>query len=132
MKVIKLDEGTSPEILWDDVGIHGCDFRPHFDGHLYNLYTAAHPLKSKVDTEKQFKEIANKIAEWIIQNKSLFHSQDRFQIIVGWPTSVRATDRQCIKTGGPFEDIGHLARNRDSIEMRDGWHLSVFDNDTAG
>ena len=127
---LQRDDATEP--VWDSVGIHGCDFRPHFDGDLHNVFTTIYPLESKAETEVKFMEIAFEIANWILNNKSRFSDGDRFQIIVGWPLDVRPTGRQCIKTGGTFDDLRRLVNDRTLISIRDGWHKTVFDAEIAG
>jgi len=127
---LKRDDTTEP--VWDDVGLHGCDFRPHFNGDFHNLFTTTYPLESKTETEHFFRSIAKKIAEWILGNQDRFGREDRFQIIVGWPIDVRPTGRQVIKTGGDFATIKQLLDNQDLIQVRDGWATSVFSNAEDG
>ena len=119
------------EPVWDTVGLRGCDFRPHFDGHLHNLFTSVYPLASKNETEAKFKEVAHKITGWILENRSRFSDGDKFQIIVGWPLDVRSTGRQCIKSGGTFADLQQLLDDKNLFTIRDGWHNTVFDAETA-
>ncbi len=132
MNVITLAKGDPTEPVWDAVGIRGCDFRPHFDGDLVNVFTTIYPLFSKTETETKFKDIAFAIAEWILDNNSRFSVGDRFQIIAGWPLDVRPNGRQCVKTGGTFDDLQKLVDDRSLISIRDGWHKTVFDTDIAG
>ena len=132
MNVTPLADGDTTEPVWDAVGIRGCDFRPHFDGDLHNIFTTIYPLASKSETEAKFKNIAFKIAERILKNKTRFSKGDRFQIIVGWPLDVRPTGRQCIKTGGTFDDLQKLVNDQNLILIRDGWHKTVFDADVVG
>lgn len=132
MIVTELKRDDTMEPVWDNVGIHGCDFRPHFDGSLYNVFTTIYPLDSQAETEVQFKDVAFKIANWILNNRTRFSEGDRFQIIVGWPLDVRPTGRQCVKTGGTFDDLQKLVEDRSFISLRDGWHKTVFDAENAG
>jgi len=126
MKVVELNlaDGTDP--VWDDVRLRGCDFRPHFDGYLYNLFTTIHPLESKSDTERFFCTIACEIANWVLSNRKRFGRGDRFQIIVGWPLDIRPTSRQVIKIGGGFDELRHLINDPDLIQVRNGWSATVF------
>ncbi|MCG8653624.1 MAG: hypothetical protein MI861_27550 [Pirellulales bacterium] len=128
MIVTKISDETEP--VWDEVGIHGCDFRPHFDGDLHNLFTTIYPLGSKADTERLFVDIARTIADWILANCERFGSGDRFQIIAGWPLDVRPTGRQVIKTGGDFATIKRLLDDPALIQIRKGWTKGVFTNVT--
>ena len=127
----ELQPEDTTEPVWDAVALRGCDFRPHFDGNLYNLFTAVYPLKSKDETETKFIEIAHTITGWILENRSRFSDGDRFQIVVGWPLDVRATGRQCIKTGGTFSDLQQLWDYDKLFTLRDGWHNTIFDAETV-
>jgi len=131
MIVTELARDDTTEPVWDSVGIHGCDFRPQFDGDLMNLFTTSYPLDSKTETATLFKDIAFTIATWILKQKDRFSSGDRFQIIVGWPLDVRTTGRQVIKTGGAFADVQRLVNDRDLIMIRGGWDTDVFDAENA-
>ncbi len=132
MIVTELQPDDTTEPVWESVGIRGCDFRPHFDGDLHNVFTTLYPLESKAETAAKFKEIAFQIANWILNNRSRFSDGDRFQITAGWPLDVRPTGRQCIKTGGTFDDLQRLVNDRTLITIRDGWHKTVFDAEIAG
>lgn len=114
------------EPLWDSFCVSKCDFRPHWNGVLVNLFTTLHPFESEVQTETNMKACASKIAQWVLDNKPKFSAEDRFQIIVKWPLSVRKSARQTIKVGGSYEDILLLA-NGENIEMMKSWSEEVFD-----
>lgn len=132
MIVTLLTGNDNTEPVWDTVGITGCDFRPHFDGHLHNVFTTVYPLNSKHESERLFRTIAGKMAEWVFGNRKRFWRYDRFQIIVSWPLDVRPTERQVIKTGGDFATIERLLGNQDLIQVRDGWARSVFSDAEGG
>lgn len=131
MKVSKLAQNDTAEPLWDSVGMHSCDFRPHFDGDLINLFTTAYPEKTRQETKSRFKEIAFKIATWVLENRSQFSSSDRFQIVVAWPRKIRATGRQVIKTGWTFDEIQQLVNSPKLIELRPEWDADVFEPEEA-
>jgi hypothetical protein len=126
MIVTALTRNDETEPVWDNVGISGCDFRPHFAGDLHNVFTTVYPLNSKAESEQLFRFIAQEIAEWVLANRRRFGTHDRFQIIVGWPLDVRPTGRQVIKTGGDFATIERLLNNVDLIQVRSGWSKKVF------
>ena len=133
MNVIPISNKVGePEPVWDDVGIHACDFRPHFDGHLRNLFTTITPLQTPAETESQFRAITIRIGQWVLDQRNTFHNGDRFQIIVGWPLTVRETGRQVIKTGGTFDEIKSLLDNESLIQVRDGWRVDVFPEGDVG
>ena len=115
-----------PEPIWHRVGIHGCDFRPHFDGDLHNLFTTIYPLESECETADFIRHCAKEIAGWILASQNQFGDQDRFQIIVGWPLDVRRSGRQVVKTGGDIDAIRQIYNNPLLIEFRSAWAENIF------
>ena len=133
MNVVPIsDKAGEPEPVWDSVGIRGCDFRPHFDGHLRNLSTVVEPLPTAVETETYFRTIACEMCQWVLEQRKTFYDGDRFQIIVGWPLTVRETGRQVIKTGGSFDELKSLLEAPSLVQLRDGWQNGVFPESDAG
>jgi hypothetical protein len=118
--------GTDTEPPWESFGINRVDFRPHWDGDLVNIFTSVEPLDTEFATERLMVECARSIAGWVTGHHERFGSDDRFQIIIGWPKSVREGGRQVIKTGGIFEDLQKIADGQQPIEMRRGWCSGVF------
>ena len=118
--------GTDVEAAWDSFGISRCDFRPQWDGDLVNLFSVVDRRDDESATERFMKDCARSIAGWVGEHKEKFGTEDRFQIIIGWPKSVRRTGRQTIKTGGTFHDLELLADGTLGIEMRRGWSSGVF------
>jgi hypothetical protein len=78
-------------------GVSWCDFRPTFDGYLFNLWCAILPIGDCVTTRQQALIVIADIADWLRQNHSLFDPSDRIQIIVGFAESVKPTGRQIFK-----------------------------------
>ncbi len=132
MNVVPLKRSDDTEPEWTDVGLHGCDFRPHFDGYLHNLFTTIHPLQTKSETEQLFRTITIEMASWVISNRERFGQGDHFQMIVGWPLDVRPTGRQVIKIGGDYDTIQRLIDNPELIQAREGWAESVFQDGENG
>ena len=132
MNVVPLDRSDDTEPEWPCVGLHGCDFRPHFDGYLHNLFTTIHPLQTEPETEQLFRSIAIEMAKWVLSNREQFGPGDRFQLIVGWPLDVRATGRQVIKTGGDYNAIQQLIDDQELVHVRKRWAESVFPNNEIG
>ncbi len=118
--------GTDIETEWDSFGISRCDFRPHWNGDMVNLFSVVDMRDDESTTEQFMKDCARAIASWVGDHKSHFGTEDRFQIIIGWPKSVRTTGRQTIKTGGTFDDVSFIASGHAEIEMRRGWSLGIF------
>jgi hypothetical protein len=118
--------GTNNEPAWDSFGINRVDFRPHWNGDLVNLFSSVEPQNSESATERLMIECARSIADWVITHRDKFGTEDRFQVIVGWPKHIREAGRQTIKTGGTFEDLQKLAEDDTPIEMRRGWSNGVF------
>lgn len=118
--------GTNIEVEWDSFGISRCDFRPQWEGDLVNLFSVVGIREDESSTERFMKHCARAIAGWVVEHKSQFGPEDRFQIIIGWPKSIRDTARQTIKTGGTYNDLVSIAFGETDIEMRPLWSLNVF------
>ena len=118
--------GTDIEPVWDSFGINRYDFRSHWKGDLVNLFSVVDMQENESTTEQFMKNCARAIAGWVGEHKAHFGAEDRFQIIIGWPKSVRETGRQTIKTGGTYEELIAIASGESSIEMRRGWSVDVF------
>lgn len=118
--------GTDIEMAWDSFGISRCDFRPHWNGDLVNLFSIVDRQEDEPATERFMKDCVRAIAAWVREHKERFGGEDRFQIIIGWPTNVRTTERQAIKTGGTYHDLDRLADGTEEIDMRRGWSVGVF------
>lgn len=126
MIVSRLEQLNEKEPLWDTVALHGCDFRPHIDGDLHNLFTTVFPLESEKETSSFILDVVKEIAEWIVANQRTFGKHDCFQVVVGWPTFVRRDSRQIVKTGGNLSQIERLLHDSASIQFRTGWSRSIF------
>lgn len=118
--------GKDSEPIWDEFGIERCDFRRHWNGDLVNLFSVVGPKGSEFDTECFMKGCARSLARWIIDHRDQFGTEDRFQLVVGWPKSVREYARQTIKIGGTFEDIRRIADGVLEVPMRRGWSAGLF------
>ena len=118
--------GTDIEAAWDSFGISRCDFRPQWDGDLVNLFSTVDMQEDESTTEQFMKDCVRAIAAWVGEHKDQFRAEDRFQIIIGWPTMVRTTGRQTIKTGGTYHELKCLADSITEIQMRRGWSDGVF------
>jgi len=118
------DEVIEPN--WESFGIRRMDFRPHFDGDLVNVFSAIKPQFTEEMTAQFIKGCAVKLSTWILANRERFGEGDRFQIIIGWPKSVRKSGRQVIKTGGTYEELEQIVTGEKSIELKSSWNLDVF------
>ncbi len=132
MNVVPLDRSDDTEPEWTRVGWRGCDFRPHFDGYLHNLFTTIRPLQTQSETDHLFRSIAIEMAKWVLSNRERFELGDRFQLIVGWPRDVRATARLVIKTGGDYHELQRLIDDPELVQVREGWAESVFQDGEIG
>ncbi len=94
------EPSSEEEPEWDSFGIKATDFRPHWDGHLVNVFSTITPQKDIAQTERFAVSCARQLADWVVSHRSKFAPGDRFQIIIGWPKSIRMTARQIIKAGG--------------------------------
>ena len=117
--------------MWDTVGLSSCDFRPTFDGDFHNLFTCVSPESTPAATQAAMEQHTREIAQWVLAHREEFGTGDRFQVIVGWPASVRQTGRQVVKTGGDFEAISRLADGTTEILPTRGWTIQVFEKETT-
>lgn len=115
--------GTERE--WDSFTIIRADFHKHWKGDLVNLCTLIQPGRTIPETEALAADCVRQIAGWVLANREKFGPEDRFQIVVGWPLSIRRTRRQIIKTGGTYGDIEEISQGR-SVLLRDGWSTGIF------
>jgi hypothetical protein len=119
-------EERDGEPVWDNVSFYRCDFRPEIQGDLVNLWTSVFPAEDRAASAAQFRHCTIEIAKWLRANQSRFGLHDAFQIVVGWPKSVRQCSRQVVKTGGDWRAVENLAAEMTNIEMRRGWDTGVF------
>ena len=118
--------GQDIEADWDSFVISRCDFRPQWEGDLINLFTVVDLQGSEAETEAFMISCARSISQWVVEHKDQFGAEDRYQIVIGWPKTVRRTGRQTIKTGGTLKHLKSLVDGTIEIEMRRGWTYSVF------
>ncbi len=114
------------------MGLHGCDFRPHFDGYLHNLFTTIHPLQTESETEQLFRSTAIGMAKWVLSNREQFGPGDRFQLIVGWPLDVRATGSRSLRLAVTTIQFKQLIDDQELVQVRKRWAESVFTNNEIG
>jgi len=129
MKVRKLNQREYQELVWPEVSLAAMDFRDTFPGDLVNMATLINPEPTVSETQAVLEHHTREIAMWIRSHRKRFNSGDRFQIIVGWPTSVRATGRQIIKMGGDVEAIARIADGTTSVVPHRGWTIQVFEGE---
>lgn len=122
MKIINGQE----EVIWDTVCWYAIDFRPHFNGDLINISSCVHPLENVEKTKEFMINCFIEIAKWILENKKMFSPEDKFQIIIGWPLSIRNGARQVIKMCEGFDNIPKFINGDIPIEFRRGWDTNVF------
>ncbi|BDS05381.1 hypothetical protein NT6N_04210 [Oceaniferula spumae] len=114
------------EITWEGFGIHRTSFRPQWDGDLVNLFTVIHPQESEATTESFVKSCITDLAQWIIQNQNRFSAEDRYQIIVGWPTTIRETGRHIAKAGGTLSELSELVSGEIEPRFLPSWSGGIF------
>ncbi|MDB9741241.1 hypothetical protein OAB00_00145 [Akkermansiaceae bacterium] len=119
---------TDEEIAWDHFGITRHDFSSHWNGDLVNLCTAIKPQSTILETEIYVIDSAKSIAEWVLNNQDLFKPQDRYQIIIEWPLSIRETSRHIIKTGGTLSQLKDLVLGNLNIKFYPSWHKEIIKN----
>jgi hypothetical protein len=116
--------GTERE--WDSVTIVRADFRRHWKGDFVNLFTLIRPGQTITDTMAFVVDCTRQIAGWVLANRERFRPEDRFQIVVAWPLSVRKIRRQIVKTGGTYGDIEEISSQRRPVSLREGWSTGIF------
>ena len=110
------DQPIEPD--WSSFGIKRMDFRPHFDGDLVNVFSTVQPQFTEQMTEDLMKKCAKELSLWVLENRDQFGEGDRFQIIIGWPKSIREYSRQVIKTGGAYEELEQIVKGKKPIEKK--------------
>lgn len=121
-------ENTDQDQIWDSVGINKIDFRPHFDGYLYNLHSTLRPYSDETLTEKMFIEKTHEVIKWVLNSKGKFNEGDKFQIILGWPKEIRSSARQVIRVGGSIDDLLQIQNGNTIIKPTKNWSLGIFNS----
>ncbi|MCM8524973.1 MAG: hypothetical protein NE327_00540 [Lentisphaeraceae bacterium] len=121
-------ENTDQDQLWDSVGINKIDFRPRFDGYLYNFHSTLNPSFDEFSTEKMFIEKTHEVIKWVLNSKGKFNESDKFQIILGWPKEIRSSARQVIKVGGSIDDLMQIQKGNKIIKLTKNWSLGIFNS----
>ncbi len=129
MNAIECTDGQL-DPAWDSFGISRTDFRPHWDGDLVNVFTSVGPQEDEESTAELMKDCAVEMAKWVLGNRDRFGRNDKFQIIIAWPISVRESGRHTIKTGGTYEDLQMIVSGHKTIEIRPSWSGGVFEKST--
>jgi len=120
------DSHPGKEREWDRVTITRTNFRPHFNGDLVNLATLIHPRGTLSVTNSLVEQCTVLIAGWVLVNRDRFGPEDRFQIIVGLPRSIREVSRQIVKTGGTYHELAEILARHRPVPLNEGWHLGIF------
>jgi len=123
-----MDLVEAQDLLQKELGptaiLEGCDFRPHFDGYLINVAKTVHPLATREKTKELLWEAIREITTWVVQNRSRFSPEDRFQLFCGWAEGVRPCGRQLLKWGGVRDDLDEILslNSLDEFLERTGEH----------
>jgi hypothetical protein len=128
MKVVR-NPKSDPE--WDVIGIACTDFHPHWDGDLVNVWSCMSPAATRAETESLLVDRTREMASWILNHRSEFGPGDKFQLILGWPESIRKTGRQIIKAGGDYDALARIVSGVEPVVTRPGWDKSIFEETTA-
>ena len=124
-------DGDDVDPIWETFAIRRTDFRSHWDGDYVNVFSAVPPKSSEEMTLELMRECARKLSDWILTNRDNFGAEDRFQVIIGWPKSVRETNRQVIKTGGTYEELRMIANGETILTPRRCWSGGIFEPDAV-
>lgn len=91
-----------------DGGMKRCDFRPHFDGYMVNAHSMILPAQDEAATREAALALLADIASWLQAYSSTFEPGDRLQLIVGFPESVKDSNRQILKCWLPASRLSEL------------------------
>ena len=121
-------EDTYPgtDLYWDSFTIIRTDFHRHWNGDLVSLSTLIQPARTASETAAVAANCTQQIAGWVVTNWDKFGPEDRFQIVVGWPLSVRKIRRQIVKIDGTFKDMEDISSQRRPVLLREGWSTGIF------
>ncbi len=120
------DANFGAEREWDSVTITRTNFRPHWNGDLVNLATLIHPRGTLSVTTSLVEQCTVLMAGWVLVNRDRFGPEDRFQIVVGLPRSIREVSRQIVKTGGTYQELSEILARHREIPLNKGWHVGIF------
>ena len=129
MKIRRFSSDEYHELMWPEVSLRATDFRNTFPGGLVNVASIVKPEATLETTLTMLEQHTRKIAKWIMSHRRQFSPGDRFQIILGWPKSVRETGRQVIKMGGEFDAVAAIADGTAEIVTMPGWSNHVFEEE---
>ncbi len=68
---------------------------------------------------------AREMADWVLRHRVEFGAGDQFQIIIGWPESIRATGRQIVKIWADDQMLARIADGTAVVIPREGWTKAV-------
>jgi hypothetical protein len=129
MKIRRFNSDEYHELTWPEVSLRAIDFRSTFPGDLVNVASLVNPEPTVDATIAMLEHRTRKIATWTISHRRQFSAGDRFQIILGWPESVRKAGRQVIKMGGDFDAVASIADGTAEIVPMPGWSNRVFEKE---
>ncbi len=101
-------------------GLHGCDFRPHFDGYLHNLFTTIIRCKLSQRPKQLFATLHLRWQKWVLSNREQF-GQEPVPINRWLAAGCSTNGRQVIKAGGDFNAIQQLIDDQELVQVRERW-----------
>ena len=112
--------------MWDDLGLTSTDFRPHWNGNLVNVFSGILPSPTKAETQDRAIRYSREIAAWLVNHRDEFGAEDRFQLIVFFPLSVRRYGRQIVKIPGDMDAMIKIANGSSEVALRPMWDHGLF------
>jgi hypothetical protein len=94
------------EVRFPTGGFGSCDFHPHFDGFCHNAWVAIEPLESMEATRSLAYAKLDEMCDFLRTLRELFGAHDRIQFAVGFPESVKASNRRIFKGWIPASRLG--------------------------
>ncbi|MBN9517354.1 hypothetical protein J0H58_02370 [bacterium] len=109
-----------------------CDFRPHIDGHGHNAWVGILPAESLAETRRLAYNWLAEMVDALRPLRPLFGPQDRIQLAVGFPQSVRAINCQILKGWFPtlrLVDVEppDFAAVGGEFGENDAWHVGLWE-----
>ena len=103
------------------------DAWPAGDRQVYVFTVPQTPLSSDVATRLQAWQRVQDTLDLTVTFASLFEPDSNFEVIVGFPESVRTTKRRIFRVGGPLAEIGTL-RTADPVTKHGDVYVAAYDD----
>jgi hypothetical protein len=114
------------ELEWDRVTLVRIVLGAGTGRYGVSFCTLIRPDRTAAETSEFARDCTRQIASLVLAHPERFGTDDRFQIVLAWPSSIRETRRQIIKIGGHYRDIEEIASQQRPVRLREGWDTGIF------